>query len=150
MRYLFPKGQKNELRSRKKYIYNSLHLWTIPSNNNDDFFYLEGFPKQYLDILFITGHNYKVKDYLIHNINNISESIIVAITCNHNFDISFLTNKGKTIYFPHQHKNSFVELINGTLYGFDFNLTKSEILFYNNNTKSNIVKRLDASFTKYN
>lgn len=105
---------------------------------------------QYLNILFITGHNYMVKDYLIKNINRITESIIVAITCNRNFDINFLTKKGKTIYFPRQNKNNFVELINGNSYGFDFNLTESEILFYNSKTESDIKKRLETSFTKYN
>lgn len=151
MRYLFPKKQENELIPRKKYILNSIHLWTIPSNNNNDnFICLEGFPMQYLNILFITGHNYMVKDYLIKNINRITESIIVAITCNRNFDINFLTKKGKTIYFPRQNKNNFVELINGNSYGFDFNLTESEILFYNSKTESDIKKRLETSFTKYN
>lgn len=146
MRYLLQNVFRDELLARQKYIYQALSIWTITSSYCPDFIELTSMPSNCLDILFIVGHNYIVKRYL--ETSSVSEKTIVAITCNGSIHFSKLQLPEKTIYLPHQNKNNYVDLINGKLYGFDFDLTESEIKFYNSKNNADILQRLDTSFNK--
>ncbi len=147
MRYLIPYTMSHEMLARKKYIYDSLQLWTKLIPYNDEFLCLEGFPVQELDIFFIVGHNYKLKSFLIHNLSDIYENTIVAITCDGAIDFSSINVNGKRLYIPYQNKkNNLAYLLNGTEFGFDFDLTESEIIYYNTKKNPNIISRLNSSF----
>lgn len=146
MKYMLQNVFHNELTARQKYIYQALSIWTIISSNSPDWIHLTSVPSTCLDILFIVGHNNFVKRYL--ETSSVSEKMIVAITCNGSINFSKLRLPGKTIYLPHQNENNYVDLINGKLYGFDFDLTESEIQFYNSKNNANILQRLDTSFNK--
>ena len=148
MRYLFPHSMDYEMRARKKYLFDSMQLWTKLIPFNEEFLCLEGFPIQELDVFFILGHNYKIKKFLTTNLSNIYESTIVAITCDGAVNFSSINVGGKNLYIPYQHeKNNLAYLLSGTEYGFDFDLTESEIIFYNTNSNSNIINRLNTSFS---
>lgn len=147
MRYLIPYTMSHEMLPRKKYLYDSLHLWTKLTPYNEEFLCLEGFPVQELDIFFILGHNYKLKKYLSQKLSDIYENTIVAITCDGAIDFSSIKANGKRLYIPYQNEvNNLAYLLNGSEYGFNFDLTESEILFYNSKKQLNILNRLKSSF----
>ncbi len=148
MQYLISKELHNEFIARKDYIYDTLKLWTIHRNFNDEFEILESIPFQEIDILFIVAHNNMVKDYLTKHLNKITQKTIVAITCDGNINFSSIKTPGKSLYIAHQSKDNTAEILNGKQYGFSFDLTESEIMFYNNREKSDLNKRLNDSFTK--
>ena len=76
------------------------------------------------------------------------EEKIVAITCDGTVHFSSIKLPGKTLYIPFQNEQNYADLIKGNLYGFDFDLTESEILLYNTNKLDNLSHRLETSFLK--
>ena len=147
MRYLIPNNMSNEILARKKYLFDSLHLWTKLIPYNEEFLCLEGFPVQELDVFFILGHNYRLKKFLTYHISYIYENTIVAITCDGAVGFSSVNVNGKNLYIPYQNKvNNLAYLLNGSEYGFEFDLTESEIIFYNSKKNPNILSRLNSSF----
>lgn len=146
MRYLLQDSLCTDLYARQKYIYQTLALWNVVSSHSSGFIHLKSVPTNCLDILFIVGHNYVVKGYL--QSSEIPEKTIVAITCDGSIRFSSLQLSGKTIYIPHQNNRNYADLISGKYYGFDFDLTESEILFFNSKKNSDILQRLDSCFTK--
>ena len=63
--------------------------------------------------------------------NLVNEKNIVAITCDGMVRFRNLKLNNKNFYLPYQDSDNLVNLINGKIYGFDFDITKSEIKFYN-------------------
>lgn len=140
-----------EMHARKKYLFDSMQLWTKLIPFNEEFLCLEGFPVQELDVFFILGHNNLLKSFLITNLSYIYENTIVAITCDGTVNFSSINVCGKNLYIPYQNKkNNLAYLLRGTEYGFDFDLTESEIIFYNTKKDSNIISRLNSSFSLIN
>jgi hypothetical protein len=131
-------------------MYESTNLWMIQNDMNQnnvspDFIEYISIPPRTLDFFFITGHNYKIKEYL--QTHYIQEKNIVAITCNVNANFQNLRLKRKRFYIANQNSLGYAPLLIGSEYGFSFNLTESEILFYNTPKSSPLIKRLDKSFT---
>ena len=56
----------------------------------------------------------------------------------------------KMAYLTRQEDNNTAELLLGTKFGFTFDLTKSELIFYNNIHLGDIITRLNNAFTKIN
>lgn len=135
---------RNELIARQKYFYETFHLWLIVNSNKDNYIKLASMPTNCLDILFIIGHNTFVKKYL--KCHEITEDRIVAITCDGTIRFASLKLPGKTLYIPHQNEHNYADLLNGELYGFDFDLTESEILLYNTNKSVDVLQRLKDTF----
>ena len=146
MRYFIQRCFSNELSARRQYIDKSLHLWCSPATSIGGFEQLVSIPPAALDVLFIIGHNVSVSHFL-HS-QNIPEKTIVVITCGGTIDFSWLNSLNKTIYFPKQNNSGYAELLNGNMFGFDFDLTESEILLYNTRRNPDFYERLDACFTK--
>lgn len=147
MRYLIPRSMSNEMLARKQYLFESVHLWTKLISYNEEYLCLEGFPVQELDIFFIVGHNYRLKNFFINNLSEIYENTIVAITCDGKIGFSKININRKNLYIPHQNKvNNLASLLKGSEYGFDFDLTESEIMFFNSKKDPNIISRLNSSF----
>lgn len=147
MRYFIQKSFQNELILRKEFLYEVLALWTIPHEYNCDFIVLNSIPLDYLDVCFILGHNYTVKNFI--NQNNIYEKHIVAITCDGSANFGDLKLKDQILYLPHQESNNLAPLLKGKLYGFNFDLTESEILLYNTPKSLPLAKKLELCFSKY-
>ncbi len=146
MRLILQDCFKEEIHSRKVFFYETLHLWLVASSIKKDCIQLISIPTNCLNVVFVIGHNYWVNFFLKNN--TISEKRIVVITCDRNINLSYKKFPAKIMYLSHQNKYNYSELIQGDLYGFDFDLTESEILFYNTNKDDDIDKRLEASFCK--
>ena len=113
---------------------------------NYQFIQVVSIPTNCLDILFIVGHNIFVKNYL--ESYKITENRIVAITCDGSIHFSSLKLPNKILYIPFQNEQNYADLIKGTLYGFNFDLTESEIIFYNTDKCNDFIQRLETSFHK--
>ena len=88
--------------------------------------FLEGYP----DIFFIVGHFDQVYRYLSKNIVSISENIILTITCLPKGLKRFL-EYGKQIYSS-KNINGITRKYKGCHWGFDFDISDSEIDLYKN------------------
>lgn len=137
---------RDELIARQKYFYETFHLWLIVNSKDNNYIKLTSMPTNCLDILFIIGHNTFVKEYL--KCHEITEKRIVAITCDGTIRFASLTLPGKILYIPYQNEENYADLLHGKLYGFDFDLTESEILLYNANKSVDVFKRLEDTFYK--
>lgn len=135
---------RDELIARQKYFYETFHLWLIVNSKSNNYIKLTSMPTNCLDILFIIGHNTFVKEYL--KCHEIAEERIVAITCDGTIHFSSLNLPGKTLYIPYQNEQNYADLLHGELYGFDFDLTESEILLYNANKSVDVFQRLEDTF----
>lgn len=144
MRYLLQDCFSNELLARKAYISDTLSLWTIPFPSLDGFTTLKSLPENALDILFIMGHDQSISLYLTNH--EIPERQIVAITCRKSLGVSELKLPEKALYLPKQDAFKLARLFQGNQFGFSFDLTESEILFYNSRKNQNINERLESAF----
>lgn len=147
MRYFIQKKFISELIPRKDFLYESLSIWTFASEYDSNFIVLKSFPLNDIDICFLLGHNFAIKHFIKNN--DIYEKNIVAITCDGAANFSNLKLKNKNIYLPHQDNKKLAPLLKGSLYGFDFDLTESEILFYNSPKSLSLSERLNSCFSKY-
>lgn len=147
MRYLISKKQQNSKRARQIYIYEAFHLFTLEKKQNSDFIVLECFPFDYVDILFIVGHDKDVFKYIKDNLRVIPENNIVIISCNSKL-FKKLPGINKKIYIPKECKSDeIVKIYDGSKWGFDFNITDCEIDIYNDHEK-NIETRIIKNMVK--
>ncbi len=150
MRYIISNSLSNEVQARQEYILDSLHLFTLIQESNENSIILTSIPSTSLDILFIVGHNYYVYEYLEKNVLEIPEKTIVAITCDGNMHFSSLNLHEKKLYICHQNSHKYADVLDGTAYNFNFNVTESELLLYNSKSRKDIFERLDCCFTNLN
>ncbi len=148
MRYLISKSFIDSTPARQQYLFDAVHLWTRKLTYDNDFLSLESMPSCSLDVLFIVGHNKEINQYLTKHRPLIHEKTIVIITCGYNVDLYALKNMYKSIYISHQNNKHQSELLIGEKFGFEFDLTESELIFFNNRHLSDIPTRLEQAFAK--
>lgn len=115
------------LHVRKKYLYDIFNLWFI-AYDHDDYIELVSVPNDSVDICIIIGHNFEVNNILKNNI--IYESNVAIVTCKLNLFLNGLKGKDIFISFTDINTNRCY-YVPGRDYGFDFNITQSEIVLYN-------------------
>ena len=127
-------------------MYNSIKLWFYTANDTDqNFLEFVSMPSTYYsEYLMIVGHNRIVQKYLTSH--DFPETSVVAITCDGACNYKKLHLPGKKLYIPFQNKNNLVDLLSGRDYGFDFDITESEINFYNAPAMMAFEKRIEESF----
>lgn len=149
MRYLLQKNYQSEFSSRKDYLYDIFKLWFIQTGEEQDFIVYTSIPSHsYSDFLFIVGHNFPVKFLLLDTY--ISEKNIVAITCDGGCNFKKLRMIDKNLYLPFQNRDNLVDLLSGTKFGFNFDLTESELMLYNSPANLSLEKRIEMSFQLIN
>lgn len=131
--------------NRKKYFFDSLHLWMIPFWDDKGYVEMRGIPLSCENVCFIIGHRDEVKYYIKNN--KLLEDTVVLITCQ--IDIDFIKKylKSKSVFMSKQ-TDGYSQTYEGKPYKFDFDITKSEIVFYNKSHISNLGKRLEAAFDR--
>lgn len=146
MRYLLAENQAQEIFARCEYLYDIFGLYFIPQDKLNGFIPLVPIGTAEPSILFIIGHQNQVMQFLKTNIEQITEETLILVTCMANSFKQF-EKFNKKIYFSTAHKELSYRY-NGHDYGFDFDLTESELDFYNS-SKRDIVERLDDSFDHF-
>ena len=146
MRYLLQKSFEHEQLSRKSFLYDSLKLWFFTTSDPDEHFLrFESMPNTcYSDVLMIIGHNYQVKEYLTSH--DFTETLVVAITCDGGCNYKKLRLPGKNLFIPYQNNDNLVDLLSGKEFGLDFDVTESELQFYNSPKTWSLEKRIKQSF----
>lgn len=149
MRVLIQSGARSEeIIGRKKYLYDIFKLYYVNNmsfnNGFNGFILLESFPKQEYDIMILKGHYDVVYNYLLSNNKHIYEHTIVVITC-YPEKFKKLRMHDKKLYFPKVDLKGKAILYSGIEFGFNFDITDSEIDLYNNKNDS-ICKRIEESF----
>ncbi len=152
MRYLISTNAEflSTIPDRQKYLFDSTHLWTKRNSAENGFVTLESIPSCSLDVFFIVGHNSDVQNHLKNNLTSIHETNIVIITCSAGTNLSAVKKSCKNVYITRQSNKHTAELLLGSQFGLSFNLTESELIFYNNRHLGDILARLDNAFTKIN
>lgn len=145
MRYFIQNIFKNEIKDRRDFLYETFHIWTYECNINPNFILLKSMPSNVLDVCFVVGHNLYVNYFL--NRNNFHEKNIVAITCDKNYSFK-QKNNTKNFYLPYQDNYGAAHLVKGSEFGFNFDLTESEISLYNSPPNLSLEERLELCFTK--
>ncbi len=128
MRYLLHQSQYKEIAGRRDFLYDIFHLYFLPRASEGKYIPLIPLGSTDLDLLFITGHINHVDNYLRTHIETISESTLVVTTCCSQILKKY--TKRKQIYVP-DIDVPFCYYHDGTPYGFQFNLSDSELNFYN-------------------
>ncbi len=146
MRYLIAESQEFEISARCEYLYDVFQLYFFPHNKIGGFIPLVPVGTAEPSILFIVGHQDQVDTFLKDNIEDITERTIVIVSC---FGQSFNGYKKskKTIYTSIANKEGYSWIYRGQDYGFKFDITRSELDFYNSSEK-NILQRIKNSFYK--
>lgn len=149
MRYLLCKSEEDGLNHRIEYIFDIFKLYAIKTGETNKFIVLETFPfktsTSYPKVLFIIGHSEDVNKYLEKNIADMTENIILTITCFPNKLKRFL-KYNKQIYSS-KNKNGITEKYKGDNWGFKFDISYSEIDLYNNR-KLNLMDNIKKSMVK--
>ena len=148
MRYILQAEFADETNHRRDYLYKIFHLWFIVSIDKNENRVLTSMPdtsQKY--IVFIVGHNSFVKRYICTK--DLTGKTIVAITCDGYCKFKKKKISCKHLFLPYLNTIGYAELLTGYNYGFDFNLTESEIQFYNSPKNWSIEKRILCCFERY-
>ena len=143
MRYLLATSKYEEIPSRCDYLHDVFGFYFCPNTISDGFISLTPLGVCEVPFLFIVGHYTQVENYLKQNSDNISEKYIILITC---FADKLKKYKSKNIVFYSSYDiNGLSYLYPGVEYGFQFNITESELKYYSSKTP-NMILRLDSAF----
>lgn len=143
MRYLLDHRLRNELADRQRFLYDVFHIYTFVTSHKD---YLElvSVPKEEINICFVVGHNTFAKKILQQE--KFEEKNIVTITCQANVEISKLPLPGHNLFIAKLNEAGCVRLCSGKDFGFDFDITESEIMLYRLSSSCSIKEQLEESF----
>lgn len=141
MRYILlrKKISFEEIKSRQEYLYDVFKIYTIPFYF-DNYVELRSIPENYGNVVFINGHNNQVYDYLMNQ--EPKERDIVMITCYQGL-VKKIKFPNKDMFFT----DTTTEKLNGREYGFDFEITNSELNLYNCPYIS-VKKKINYSFER--
>ena len=143
MRYLLEKSQYHEIPARREYLYDIFHLYFLPYRKIDGFIPLVPIGTAEPSILFIIGHQDMVKYFLEKNIHTLTESTIIIISClAKSFKIFKQPNK---VLYITMTNDDYSYTYCGSDYGFGFDITESELNFYNS-TQNDMALRLNDAF----
>lgn len=134
-----------EIEERKLYIYDTFPgVYRIEKIEYKDRFELECFSILKISLIVIIGHYFYVSQYLSINCSNIECETLIIISCFiYKMKLSKLLNV-KKIFVSKSIRGETIRYI-GKDYGFNFRITKSELMFYNTR-KMKLNERLNKSF----
>lgn len=146
LRYIAQTNDHCEILSRLEYLYDVTKLYFVVRSDNKENMIADSFPFGILpDICVIYGHTDFVIKHLcrINSANSIiTGKNVFVITCNMNI-ITQIVTEGKRI-FTDKARGCFTHLLKGEDYGFDFDITETELNIYNAPCKDVLSKFLLA------
>lgn len=127
MRYLILDNKINNsvISSKQQYLYDVFKIYMVPFKISDEIIELRSMPLSEYDVLFIQGHNYKVNDYVKTFQDKINEKNIVLVSCYFG-NITKLRLKDKNLF----HERKKVIVYDGNRFGFNYDITDSELNLY--------------------
>lgn len=142
MRYIILKKNisSEEKKSRKKYIENVTNMYFIPCEIEDGIEF-KSIPSSMINCLFIVGHNFSVKNYLLNNF--IQEDTIVIVSCVFNIDYSI--KKEKNIYVSYDNFG-ITYYYDGKDWNLNFVISEEELKIINSN--GTFLERVEKYFRR--
>lgn len=141
MRLILDSAFKEEIKERQSYMYDVFHIYMIVLRKNEKYIELCSFPEKDIDYTFLIGHSGCVLEFLENN--KIYTENLVLISCNSELIVNLSKkNKNKKTYIAKSKKEK-VDLLSGEDYGFEYNLTESELDLYN---YRNMEDKIDKAF----
>lgn len=138
MKYLILKNKvsKEEVKARIQYIWEVFHIFAYIDHNNSTKtgIVLKTIPEAALDLFVIVGHSPNTNIFINNEISMIREKNIVVISCNTKTMEILSKIYKKNLYLPSSCYE--VDIYHGENFGFDFKITKEEILMYRNKDKT--------------
>ena len=143
MRYIILKGNVSpeEIKARQEYLYDIFKIYTLPFYRKN-YVELKSLPEYYGNVIFVNGHNNRVYQFLLNETPN--EYNIVLITC-YCGSVRKTNFKDKAMFFT----DTITDRLNGEEYGFNFEITNSEINLYNC-PYSSVEDKIKYSFERIN
>lgn len=144
MRCLIFGDLNNTTKARRAYWEKATNLWFIVKKHAayDE---LISFPYNCGDVAFLVGHTDSIDEHR-RVIANLQENILVFVTCYGYRMRSYGVKTGKALYSTKLVDN-MAELYDGKEFGFDFAITKSELVFYNAK-KLGLMDRINKAFVR--
>ncbi len=141
MKYILIDEKKDiyEIKSRQKFLYDIFKMYTIPFYF-DDYIELKSIPESTGNVTFIKGHNGQIYNYLKKK--KLNDKNIVLITCYKGI-IRKIKLKNKNVFFSDVTTNR----LDGKQFGFNFEITNSELNLYNCSYES-INDKINYSFER--
>ena len=146
MRYIILKDSNAQWQDRRQYLFHATKLWTYMLETEETY-ELISMPQNTIDVLFIIGHNLFVYNYIKQHKDSIHEKNIVLISCSKKYLYKMVTPPQANVYICHQDIDDEATLYDGNLYSFNFDVTESELLFFNC-IEPDIYTKIDKCFTK--
>lgn len=146
IRYVMPRSMEYEATARKAYLYDTFHLSFLERSGDPDFIELVSFPFVKRQYLFLCGHNGQVIDYLKRHRYDLTEEIKVITSCTPRAILECLPWL-KNVYFCKTNWRGYAFLRYGAAFGFDFDITDSELDLYNAKG-CNLLERIQSSYRK--
>ena len=141
MRYLIHKSQLHEASARCEYLYDVFKLYFLPGKPEGSYTPFSPVGDMGEDVLFITGHNNYVHEYLKSHLSTIPEKTIVITSCD---GLSFAKYSKIRIIYVSDIIQKHCILRNGQFYGLRFRVSDAELNFYN--ATGNIKNRIEKSY----
>ena len=146
IRYVLLPSRIAERAARQDYLCEALHRYFVLQPGLGNSVELRSFPFSPIQYTFLCGHNYEVDQYLQNHRDSISGEILVIISCT-----PLLLRKRhpwiRGAYFCKVDHDGYANTRYGNAFGFNFDVTDSEINFYNSD-KTNLDARLQSCFIK--
>ncbi len=138
MTYLILKNKvsKEEVKARIQYIWEVFHIFAYIdySKSMKNGIVLKTIPESALDLFVIVGHSPDTNIFINNKISMIKEKNVVVISCNTKTMENLSKIYKKNMYLPSSCYE--VDIYHGENFGFDFEITKEEILMYRNKDKA--------------
>ena len=145
VKFIIPNDKIPETPSRKEYFYDVFHEYFVKIPSQGPYEEYVSFPFGKCEYLFIFGHNNQtIKYFKTHK--DIQAQYFIIISC---FPEEFIQKfpKLKNVYFSKTDDSGYTCTRYGKAYGFDFDITDSELMFYTDGD-TNILERLNHTFDK--
>lgn len=148
MKYLISKSFDDYKNERINFVKQLVNLpFYIRINTIEGFDFYQSFPfTANPNICVILGHNFEVAKVLKNNIELIPEQNIFIISCAKNY-LNDYNIPNKKIYLCEQIDDGQVLLRKGSDFGFDFNITDTEI-YLAQSKEIDILKKFESCFEK--
>lgn len=134
---------EKEVIARQSYMYEVFHTYMIVNKKNN-YIEINSFPKHILDYTFIIGHDSFAREYLKNNVVTTENFILISCGAKDIIKENYKNIKCKNVFVAKSQKYK-LELFQGEEFGFNFEISDSELDLYNNRNKE---QKIEISFDK--
>lgn len=130
VRYILDRRLEIQLLPHKDYLYQVFHQYFVETDRTSKYIELSNFPTTTGDVLFVYGHCGWVIEFFLAQKHQVTERIKVINSCYPQKVLPFLLPI-QNVYYSKVNSRGEDHLRDGTAFGFDFDITDSELDLFN-------------------